>query len=120
MGFTPSEFCSLQRAVPLSRSFALLPLNCRAFGQKPYDSLDFRALLPLKSRTRDSAFYTKLGAVTLLGFAIFGVLLSSDPADSREWAPLLCFSPILEKNRCGTPESFCQKLSLTVKVCLPL
>jgi hypothetical protein len=95
-------------------------LSCRAFGQKPYDSLDFRALLPLKSRTRDPAFYTAFGAVTLLGFSIFEVFLSSDPAVSLETAPLLCFPPVLEKNRSGTPESFCQKISLALKTCLPL
>jgi hypothetical protein len=71
-GIRPSEFFSLQRSVPLSRPFALLPFPDGAQFVLQPASYDFRALFPLKSRSLAYGFYANARVFTLLGFSISG------------------------------------------------
>jgi hypothetical protein len=52
-----------------------------------------QSLAPSKEPHSRASHYTKLGAVTLLGFSSSGVFLSSDPAFSRRLLPLPHFPP---------------------------
>jgi hypothetical protein len=73
LGISPSEFFSLQRSVPFSRSL----LSCFSFEtcnlSATRSELRFRASFPLQSHSRRNHCYITTGAAPLLGSRVFEV-----------------------------------------------
>jgi len=111
----PSKSCCLSRGPLLSCRF----VGSVTFHRRRTDS-DFRALLPLKSRTRTSTLTWIWEPLLSWGFHLWGVL-SSGPANSFEPAPLLHFPVSASYWNAGALEFFCQGIGRTLlKVCQPL
>jgi hypothetical protein len=91
-------------------------LSCPfALGAWPWSpqGLDFRAFLPLKSRTRETAVYTIFGAVTLLGFIIFEAFRFLDPVGPFGPSSSLTLFVTPRRNKRGVLEFFCRESGLT-------